>query len=129
MAGPRYDVAIVGASLAGCAAATFYGRAGLKVALLERHTDPKAYKHLCTTAIQPGAVPTIQRLGLDGPIESAGGARADLALWTRWGWVRDTTGTEFGYCIRREKLDPMIRGTGCLDARRGLPAGPHGAAS
>jgi 2-polyprenyl-6-methoxyphenol hydroxylase-like FAD-dependent oxidoreductase len=102
-------VAIVGGSLAGSAAATFFGRAGLKVALLERHADPKAYKRLCTTVIQAGAVPTIRRLGLDAPIEAAGGLRTGLALWTRWGWIRDTQGGERGYDIRREKLDPMIR--------------------
>lgn len=109
MARTRYDVAIVGGSLAGSAAATFFGRAGLKVALLERHTDPKAYKRLCTTVIQASAVPTIRRLGLDGTIEAAGGVRTGLALWTRWGWIRDTLGGERGYDIRREKLDPMIR--------------------
>ena len=81
MAGERYDVAVVGGSLAGCASAVFLGRAGLRVALLERHTDPKAYKHLCTTAIQASAVPTIQRFGLDGPIEAAGGLRTGLAMW------------------------------------------------
>lgn len=110
MAGDRYDVAIVGGSLAGCATATFLGRAGLKVALLERHTDPACYKHLCTTAIQAGAVPTIQRLGLDGPIEAAGGIRTHLALWNRWGWTRDLTATDYGYGIRRETLDPLLRG-------------------
>jgi flavin-dependent dehydrogenase len=30
-----YDVIIVGASLAGCAAAILYGRSGLKVALID----------------------------------------------------------------------------------------------
>src|SRR2546423_6919038 len=109
VAGARYDVAIVGGSLAGSAAATFFGRAGLKVALLERHADPKAYKRLCTTVIQAGAGPTIRRLGLQAPIEAAGGLRTGLALWTRWGWIRDTQGGERGYDIRREKLDPMIR--------------------
>ena len=100
MAEARYDVAIVGGSLAGSAAATFFGRAGLKVALLERHPDPKTYKRLCTTLIQASAVPTIRRLGLDGPIEAAGGLRTGAAMWTRWGWIRDTLGTEFGYDIR-----------------------------
>ena len=33
---PDYDVAIVGASLAGCTASTFLGRQGAKVALIER---------------------------------------------------------------------------------------------
>ncbi|MGH2718667.1 MAG: NAD(P)/FAD-dependent oxidoreductase, partial [Actinomycetota bacterium] len=108
MTGDRYDVAIVGGSLAGSAAATFYGRAGLKVAMIERQPDLNAYKRLCTTVIQASAVPTIQRLGLDKPIEAAGGLRTGLALWTRWGWAIDEGGAQ-GYDIRREKLDPMIR--------------------
>src|SRR2546421_10623636 len=97
VAGARYDVAIVGGSLAGSAAATFFGRAGLKVALLERHADPKAYKRLCTTVIQAGAVPTLRRVGLDAPIEAARGLRTGLAPWARWGWVRDTPGREPGH--------------------------------
>lgn len=109
MARDHYDVAIVGASLAGCTAATLLAREGRRVALLERHTDPMAYKHLCTTAIQASAVPTIRRLGLDGPMEAAGAVRSSLALWTRWGWAHDTQGCDRGYDIRREKLDPMIR--------------------
>jgi len=31
---PRYDVAVVGASIAGCAAAMFFARRGLQVALI-----------------------------------------------------------------------------------------------
>lgn len=103
-----YDVAIVGASLAGCATATFLGRAGKRVALLERHSDPLAYKHLCTTYIQPSAEAPIRRLGLDVPMAAAGGQRPDLAVWTRWGWIREADGLK-GFGIRREKLDPMIR--------------------
>ena len=103
-----YDVAIVGASLAGCATATFLGRAGKRVALLERHADPGAYKHLCTTLIQASAEPAIQRLGLDGAMARAGGLRPSTAVWTRWGWITDADGAR-GFTIRREKLDPMIR--------------------
>ena len=103
-----YDVAIVGASLAGCATATFLGRAGKRVALLGRHADPGAYKHLCTTLIQASAEPAIQRLGLDGAMARAGGLRPSTAVWTRWGWITDADGAR-GFTIRREKLDPMIR--------------------
>lgn len=114
MSSEHYDVAVVGASLAGCSAATLMARAGLRVALLEANPDPAAYKRLCTTVIQASAVPTIRRLGLDGPIEAAGGVKSALATWTRWGWIRDpgsdAPGYEaHGYDIRREKLDPMIR--------------------
>ena len=37
-----FDVAIVGASIAGCTAATFLGRQGARVALVESHSDPSA---------------------------------------------------------------------------------------
>ncbi|MDQ4145704.1 MAG: FAD-dependent monooxygenase, partial [Actinomycetota bacterium] len=109
----EYDVAIVGGSIAGCTAATLFGRAGRKVALIESHPDINAYKKLCTTQILASATPTLQRLGLDRPIEDAGGIRNSFEIWTRRGWVRDPaygSGTApYGYSIRREKLDPMLR--------------------
>ncbi|HSV50680.1 MAG TPA: NAD(P)/FAD-dependent oxidoreductase [Burkholderiaceae bacterium] len=112
-ANEQYDVAIVGASLSGCAAAIFFGRHGLKVALIERDTDPSAYKKICTHLIQSSATPTLQRLGLAGPIEAAGGVRQVLDIWTSWGWIGDTQEPAdrpaYGYNLRREKLDPMVR--------------------
>ena len=42
------DVAIVGASVAGCTAAILFARAGVKVTLLERNSDPLVYKRVCT---------------------------------------------------------------------------------
>lgn len=111
----RYDVAIVGASLAGCATATLFGRLGLTVALIERKTDPDAYKETCTHFIQPSAVPAIERLGLAGEIEAAGGVRGGMEVFTRWGWIRDVIESEDGYPsrgynIRRQTFDPMLRG-------------------
>ncbi|WP_443065393.1 FAD-dependent monooxygenase [Streptomyces sp. NBC_00536] len=47
-AGYDYDVVISGASLAGSAAAILLARRGVRVALLERRSDPAAYKVLCT---------------------------------------------------------------------------------
>ena len=109
-----YDVVVVGASIAGCTAATLLGRAGARVALVEARPDPSAYKTMCTHFIQPSATPTIQRLGLAERIEVAGGVREGLELWTRYGWVRPPMSDDFphpryGYGIRREKLDPMVR--------------------
>ena len=82
-----YDVAIVGASISGCAAAILFGREGAKVALIESAQDPGAYKKICTHYIQPSATPTIERLGLATAIEIAGGLRDEVELFTRWGWV------------------------------------------
>ena len=84
---PQYDVAIVGASIAGCAAAIFFGRAGARVALIERDRDPAGYKRLCTHYIQASATPTLERLGLARAIEEAGGVRNDAEVFTRWGWI------------------------------------------
>lgn len=109
-----YDVAVVGASIAGATAAAFLARSGARVALLEQRPDPAAYKTVCTHFIQPSATPTIERLGLAERIEASGGVRNGINLWTRYGWVRPQPGESYrypryGYDIRREKLDPLIR--------------------
>jgi flavin-dependent dehydrogenase len=112
----RYDVAVVGASIAGCATAAFLGRQGAKVALIESHGDPQAFKSLCTHLIQPSATPAIERLGLIERIVAAGGQQSDAYTWTRYGWFtfsREGSEPPFSdYCgwnVRREKLDPMVR--------------------
>jgi len=109
-----YDVAVVGASLAGCTAATLLARQGLSVALLERKPRPSAYKRVCTHFIQPCGTPTLQRLGLSDAIEGAGGIRNSLDIWSSAGWVvgrhhQPSGEPAYGYTIRREKLDPMLR--------------------
>jgi flavin-dependent dehydrogenase len=112
----QYDVAIVGASIAGCAAAIFFGRAGARVALIERDSDPEGYKKLCTHFIQASATPTLERLGIAKAIEEAGGVRNDVEIFTRWGWIvapseRAIRRPAYGYNIRRSTLDPMLRKT------------------
>src|ERR1700691_6058932 len=111
-----YDVAVVGASIAGCTAATFLARSGAKVALLESHSDPKTYKRMCTHLIQPSASPTIERLGLRGALEDAGAQPNDLNIWTRFGWISAAhESADPPMCdhpawnIRRETFDPMLR--------------------
>ena len=112
----RYDVAIVGASIAGCATAIFFGRAGARVALIERDRDPAGYKRLCTHYIQASATPTLERLGLARAIEDAGGVRNDAEVFTRWGWIvapseQTIRRPAYGYNIRRSTLDPILRKT------------------
>lgn len=106
-----HDVVIVGASLAGCAAATFLGRAGLTVALVEKRPDPAAFKRICSHYIQSSAIPTLQRLGLLEEIERAGGVRSRGRFWTRWGWVEPPSNSSLpsGVNLRRELLDPLVR--------------------
>ena len=108
-----YDVAVVGASIAGCTAATLFGRRGLRVALVEREPAPDHYKKVCTHFIQASATPTIERLGIAGAIEAAGGIRNSIEVWTPWGWLRPHAiaagSMPYGYNIRRQVLDPMLR--------------------
>jgi hypothetical protein len=85
MEATEYDVVIVGGSLAGCTAATLYGRAGLRVALIEKHADTRAYKVACSHFIQASAVPTLQRRGLSGRIEAEGGVPNHIDFWSRYG--------------------------------------------
>jgi len=82
-----FDVAIVGAGLAGCTAARLFALEGLHVALVEHHADMTAFKQLCTHFIQASATLTLRRLGLDQLIEEAGGLRNGVDIWTRYGWT------------------------------------------
>jgi len=106
-----YDAVIVGASLAGCAAAILLGRAGARVALVEKQPDPGSFKRICSHFIQASAVPTIERLGLLEPMLEAGAVRSRIRAWTRWG-VIEAPPERAGYAInlRREVLDPLVRG-------------------
>ncbi len=109
-AGADYDAVIVGASLAGCTTAIMLGRAGARVALVEKQTDAQAFKRICTHFIQSSAVPTLERLDLLEPIEAAGGVRTHLRAWSQWGWIaapRDRVPAAVN--LRREKLDPLVR--------------------
>jgi menaquinone-9 beta-reductase len=105
-----YDAVIVGASLAGCATAILLGRAGARVALVEKRPDPRAFKRICSHFIQASAVPTLERLDLLGPIMAAGAVRPRTRAWTRWGWiVAPPERAARGVNLRRERLDPLVR--------------------
>src|SRR5688500_7296970 len=105
-----FDVAIVGASIAGCSAARLYGLAGLRVALIERRPDPAAYKVTCTHAILSSAVPTMERVGIAPLIDARGAIRTHPAAWSPYGgWMRLPTDVPAGYGVTRETLDPALR--------------------
>ena len=107
------DVAVVGASIAGCAAARMYGQGGLSVALVEKSSEPDAYKRLCGHFIQASSAPVFERLGLTAAVERAGAVRNGADLSTEWGWSRPRAPAHeqapYGYSMRRSKLDPMLR--------------------
>ncbi|MFI8258184.1 NAD(P)/FAD-dependent oxidoreductase [Streptomyces filamentosus] len=112
--GEPYDVVISGASLAGSAAAILLARRGARVALLERRSDPDAYKVLCTHALTACAYPVLDELGLVPALEKAGAVRNEARWHTRWGWIEPRAapgGPElpYAYNIRRSVLDPLVR--------------------
>lgn len=110
MSAERYDVAIVGASIAGCTAARLFAQCGASVALIERKPDPDAYKTVCTHFVQPCATPTIERLGLAPLLDRRGAIHNSFDLWTRHGgWLVASDGDPYGYSITRRSLDPMLR--------------------
>jgi menaquinone-9 beta-reductase len=107
----EYDVAIVGASTAGCTAARLFALRGARVALIERRPAMDAYKTVCTHYIQSSATPTIEKLGLAPLIEARGAVRNSVDLWTRdTGWIGVADGeAPEGYNVTRRTLDPILR--------------------
>lgn len=105
-----YDAVIVGGSLAGCAAAMMLGRAGARVAVVERRPDPAAFKRICSHFIQASAVPTLERLDLLEPMMAAGAVRSRFRMRTPWGWiVAPPERAALAINLRRERLDPLLR--------------------
>jgi 2-polyprenyl-6-methoxyphenol hydroxylase-like FAD-dependent oxidoreductase len=117
------DVVIAGGSVAGCALAALLGRQGIDVTVLEKSPKPEHYKVVCSHFIQAGATPVLQRLGIDATMERAGALRNGLDVWTAGGWY-SMPDDAYGYNLRREKLDPMLRElaarTPNVDVRQGV---------
>jgi len=109
--GNVYDVAIVGASVAGCTAARLYAQRGARVALIERKPSADAYKTVCTHYIQPSATPVIEKLGLAPLIEERGAIRNSIDIWWRTsGWIKlSDVDAPYGYSVTRRILDPLLR--------------------
>jgi flavin-dependent dehydrogenase len=104
-----YDVVIVGAGIAGCTAARLYGQAGLRVALVEKHRNPATFKALCGHFVQAGTHPTLRRLGLWEAMRSAGAGVGTVGNWTRFGWMEPDPEWPAPLCLRRERMDPLLR--------------------
>ena len=105
-----YDIAIVGASVAGCTAARLFALRGARVALIEARPAIDAYKTVCTHFIQSSAMPTIEKLGLTPPLEARGAVHNSADFWTHdSGWIRASDDAPHGYSVTRRTLDPILR--------------------
>jgi len=106
----EYDVAIVGASVAGCTAARLFARRGARVALIEARPAIDAYKTVCTHFIQSSATPTIEKLGLAPLLESRGAVHNSADFWTHdSGWIVADGDAPYGFSVTRRTLDPILR--------------------
>jgi menaquinone-9 beta-reductase len=106
----RFDVAVVGASTAGCTAARLFAQRGARVALIERRPALDAYKTVCTHFIQSSATPTIEKLGLAALLEQRGAVHNSIDLWTAdSGWIVPSGDAPHGYSVTRRTLDPLLR--------------------
>ncbi|WP_336203958.1 NAD(P)/FAD-dependent oxidoreductase [Nonomuraea sp. LPB2021202275-12-8] len=104
-----YDVVIVGAGVAGCTAAILYGRAGLRVALIEKHHNISTHKVLCGHFVLAGTQPMLRRTGLWEAMVEAGAVTGHISRWTAAGWFVPEPGLPQPISLRREKLDPLLR--------------------
>jgi menaquinone-9 beta-reductase len=126
----QFDAVVVGASVAGSTTAALLGQHGARVALIEKSPDPQHYKTLCTHELLASASPVFGRLGILEELEALSAGHKSPDIWTRYGWVqaRDTPGHTLrqGLNVRREVLDPIIRGraaaTDGVELRLGLGA-------
>lgn len=98
------DVIVVGAGPAGSVAALTLARAGARVCLLERDTMPRP--KLCGDTINPGAVATLSRMGLEGgPLAAGVRLRGMLVTGPRVA-VRSLYGPGVaGLAVSRQELD------------------------
>lgn len=109
-AADRFNVAVVGASIAGCTAARLLAQAGARVALIEGRPDRAAYKVVCTHQILPSATPAIERLGLAPLLAAAGAVRTGAEFWTSYsGWFHIPDDLPRGWGVTRRTLDPILR--------------------
>src|SRR3954462_10663520 len=106
----QFDVAVVGAGVAGCTAARLFAKTGASVALVEQRVDPAAYKVACTHAILPPATPPIERLGLAQLLVERGAVRTGAEFWTPYGgWISAPDDFPRGWGATRRTLDPVLR--------------------
>lgn len=103
-------VVIVGASVAGCAAAILFARRGIPVTVVEKRRSADFHKPICTHYIQPCSLPAWHELGMYEALAEAGAVRNTIAISTRWGWIPQAPlGDTHAFNLRRLSLDPLLR--------------------
>lgn len=102
-----YDVAIVGGSLAGSAAAIALARAGARVVVLEKSRFPRP--RICGEFLSPAARPLLSRLGVLDAVLLAGAETIDRFAVVRTNGSRVTAPLPAPVLsLSRERLDTLL---------------------
>ena len=112
----QLDVAVVGASISGCATAIRFSRMGHRVAVFDRKTlDEQYHKRLCTHFMQPDGPPELDRLGLAHLREPAWSVATKAVFVTPGGRIEGPGGylpeqpESLALNLERRVLDPALR--------------------
>lgn len=106
-----FDVVVLGAGPAGCAAAILCAQNGLRVALLEREAFPR---HHAGETLHPGVEPLLRQLGVDSALHAAGFLR-HRGSWVQWPselrfepFGEDENGPWMGFQAWRATFDALM---------------------
>jgi flavin-dependent dehydrogenase len=112
----QVDVAVVGGSISGCAAAIHFSKMGYRVAIFDKKSmNDEYYKRLCTHFIQPHAVPLLADLGLAHLREPGWSVPTKAVFVTPGGVVEGPGGyvpeqpDSYALNLERRVLDPALR--------------------
>ncbi|MFN2290469.1 MAG: NAD(P)/FAD-dependent oxidoreductase [Anaerolineae bacterium] len=113
MAGPTYDVIVVGAGIAGSASAITLGREGYRVLLLDRAVFPR--HKTCGEGIMPEGVRILESLGVLPQILEQGGFRihglrfrSQSGIWAGADFPPVGGEPAYSIVIRRYELDDIL---------------------
>lgn len=107
----RFDVVVIGAGPAGCAAAIACAQRGMRVALLERCAFPRERPG---ETLHPGVEPLLQQLGIAEQVQQGAFLR-HTGSWVHWAgdpqfnaFGQDAAGPWRGFQIPRAALDQLL---------------------
>src|SRR4051812_6326347 len=105
------DVVIVGARLAGCAAAIALAQRGRRVIALDRARFPS--ETISTHGLFPGHCKELERLGALDRVLELDPPKVRRFLAYHMGWhieehATDVEGIDYGVCIARDELDMAL---------------------
>lgn len=111
----QYDVAVVGAGVAGTTAAILLRQAGLSVLLVDQRVSVGDYKRLCTHFVQPCANGVFADMGLDHLLGPDFSVRTKAAFHVPGGVIDTEDGYDpqgsnlYAHNLERSVMDPELR--------------------